>query len=81
VFNIVYILAVLLPVATNIKAIVREREEKLREAMLMVGLSDAAIFLSWMFTYTIIYAVIAIFVMLFSLSTLFQFSNPGYSEC
>jgi hypothetical protein len=71
---------ILLPVWTHIRAIIREREDKLREAQLMVGISDAAIFLGWMLTYIIIYSVIALLAMLFSLATLFQFSNQGYSE-
>ncbi len=80
VFGIIFIMGILLSIATNIKGIVREREEKLREAMLMVGLSDFALFLSWMLTYSTMYGVIAILTLLFSLSTLFQYSSPGYSE-
>lgn len=36
----------------------REREERLREAMLIVGLSEGALYLSWWITYTLLYAVI-----------------------
>lgn len=39
VFGIIFVMGILLPVATNTRAIVREREEKLREAILMVGVS------------------------------------------
>ena len=45
-------------VYSNVRAIVREREERLREAMLIVGLSEGALYLSWWITYTLLYAVI-----------------------
>lgn len=87
---------------SNIRAIVREREERLREAMLIVGMSETALYLSWWISYTFLYAIIgealfrvrcqrqarltalgppppaALLAMLFSLSTLFQFSGAGY---
>ena len=45
-------------VYASIRAVVREREERLREAMLIVGLSESALYLSWWLSYTAIYAVI-----------------------
>ena len=45
-------------VYSNIRAIVREREERLREAMLIVGMSETALYLSWWISYTFLYAII-----------------------
>lgn len=45
--------------------IVEEKEKKIKESMKIMGLSDSAFYLSWVFFYGIIYIIVALLVSIF----------------
>ena len=46
-FALLFILAYLYPVATLVRGIVHEKEAKIKEGMMMMGLEDGPFYLSW----------------------------------
>ncbi|KEG06363.1 ATP-binding cassette protein subfamily A, member 5, partial [Trypanosoma grayi] len=55
-----YVLAFLYPVSQLTKKIVLEKETRVREAMLIMGLSNAPIYMSWYVVYTVEYAIVCL---------------------
>jgi ATP-binding cassette subfamily A (ABC1) protein 3 len=62
--TLLFVIAYLVPVTRLVRALVVEKELKLREVMRIMGLSQAAHFLSWVGLYAAIYAVIALMIAL-----------------
>ena len=65
------------PVSRLIRGLVLEKEMKMREGMKMMGLSDAALFGSWIATYIIFWAILAILITIISGSSIFKSSNKA----
>jgi ABC-type multidrug transport system ATPase subunit len=70
-------LSFLFPVSRLIKAIVSEKEYKQKEGMLQMGLSGAALNLSWVFTYFVIFALIALGCAVLTHATFFARTDFG----
>ena len=67
-----------LPYLRFINGIIREKESRIREGMKIMGLSNAAFYLSWFITYTIIFTVISFFISLLLVGGLFKLSSFGW---
>jgi len=65
------------PVSRLIRGLVLEKEMKMREGMKMMGLSDAALFGSWLVTYAIFWAVLSGLITAVSGKTIFKGSDKG----
>ena len=61
-FSFFLILVYIVPVNRMISRIVNEKESKIRESMLMMGLTDTPYWLSWLAYYTIINTVLTLIV-------------------
>eukprot|EP00980_Cylindrotheca_fusiformis_P001021 scaffold276_cov132-Cylindrotheca_fusiformis.AAC.16 len=72
------VMAFLYPTSRLIKTIVEEKETKMKETLLILGVREWAHWLSWFFTSLIIFLFITITVTFTLTSTVLQFSNPGY---
>jgi ABC-type multidrug transport system ATPase subunit len=70
-------LSFLFPVSRLIKAIVSEKEYKQKEGMLQMGLSGAALNLSWVITYFFIFALIALGCTILTHATFFARTDFG----
>ena len=70
-------LSFLFPVSRLIKAIVSEKEYKQKEGMLQMGLSGAALNLSWVITYFFIFALIALGCTILTHATFFSRTDFG----
>ena len=77
-FSFVFTLAFLYPVSRLISALVYEKETRLREALRMIGVSDLVLSGAWFATYSILFAAIAIAVVIISKPTFFNYSDGGY---
>jgi ATP-binding cassette subfamily A (ABC1) protein 3 len=72
-----YALAFIWPVTKIVKQLVEEKENRIKEGMKMMGLSETALFLSHLTTYIFVFAVIAILCMLVTLNT-YENSDKGF---
>ena len=61
-FSFFLILVYIIPVNRMITRIVNEKESKIRESMLMMGLTDTPYWLSWLAYYTVINSVLTLIV-------------------
>lgn len=66
----------MIPVCRMISQIINEKETKIKEAMLMMGLTRSAYWLSWITYYGIVYLIITIINTIIS-AGIFKYSNPG----
>ena len=79
-FALLMIIALLLPLSNVIKALVQEKETKMREGMLMMALRGDALWLSWLLNFLLLFLPLSI-VLTFASRQLFQYSNPFYIWC
>lgn len=70
-----FIASFLLPVSRLIRAIVSEKETKIREGLRMAGLGQAALFFAWMTTYCSLYALLALAASILAKLTFFPRSD------
>lgn len=70
-FAIFFVVSFMMPVALIARAIVFERETRLRERMRIVGLKLWPLTVSWYITYTVIFFIISIFVVVLTQATIF----------
>ena len=59
--GIIILLGYLFPAAFLLRSIVTEKETRIREGMLMMGLDLRALYLSWWLVYAVVYSIIALF--------------------
>jgi ABC-type lipoprotein export system ATPase subunit len=72
-----FVIGFVFPVSRLIRGLVLEKEMKLREGMRMMGLSDAALFGSWLATYAIFWAILAIIITGVASRSMFKASSGG----
>ncbi|CAG9334839.1 unnamed protein product [Blepharisma stoltei] len=70
------VISYLVPVCRMLSMIVQEKEYKIKEMMMIMGLSNKAYWLSWITYYFSVYTIIAGVGALISM-ILFKYSNPG----
>lgn len=74
--GIFYMLSFLYPVSRMIRALVLEKEQKIKEGMKMMGLTDFAYNLSWLITTVTQMALVSGLIVLVTMSSVFEYSNP-----
>jgi len=79
-FALLMIIALLLPLSNVIKALVQEKETKMREGMLMMALRGDALWLSWVMHFLALFLPLSILLTVAG-GQLFQYSNPFYIWC
>ena len=72
------LISFVIPVCRMISLIVSEKEYKMKETMMIMGLSNSAYWLSWLTYYFIVYTVIAIFGTLITGPEVFKYSSVFY---
>jgi ATP-binding cassette subfamily A (ABC1) protein 3 len=73
--GLLYCLAFVWPVTRLVKVFVEEKESRIREGMTMMGLRVSALWLSWMITYSLIFAVMALATVLLTLDSVYEYSS------
>jgi ATP-binding cassette, subfamily A (ABC1), member 3 len=73
--TLLFVMAFLFPVTRLVRALVLEKEMRLRETMRTMGMSDAAAFLSWIATYGLIFALLAALIAAVGVA-IFSHSSP-----
>jgi ATP-binding cassette subfamily A (ABC1) protein 3 len=73
--GIFYMLSFLYPVSRMVRSLVLEKEERIKEGMKMMGLTDFAYNVSWLITLLVQMAVVSILIVLVTSSSVFQYSD------
>ncbi|KAJ1435103.1 hypothetical protein B484DRAFT_417255, partial [Ochromonadaceae sp. CCMP2298] len=76
--GIFYMMAFLYPVSRMIRALVLDKETRIREAMMMMGLSDAVYNLSWLITLSTQMTLVALLITLVTSTSVFEYSDKFY---
>lgn len=76
-FALLMILSLLYPIANVIKALVAEKESKIREGMLMMALRQDALWATWIFHFLCLFIPLAVIMMLVG-TELFAYSDMEY---
>ncbi|XP_038048297.1 ATP-binding cassette sub-family A member 5-like [Patiria miniata] len=76
--TIYYVLMYSIFVATLLSSIVYEKEKKIKETMLMMGMSSGPFWLAWFITYCVIMVVVALVVTLLSKYAIQNVSNGNF---
>lgn len=71
-------LSFLYPVSRLVRALVIEKEGRIKEGMKMMGLTDTVYNLSWLITALLQMTVVAILIVLVTATSVFQYSNKFY---
>jgi ATP-binding cassette, subfamily A (ABC1), member 3 len=74
---LIMIIAVLYPLANVISVLVKEKEGKLREGMLMMSLREDAYWAAWAFNFLVLFLILSIILTIIG-SGLFEYSDPIY---
>eukprot|EP00457_Paulinella_chromatophora_P000146 gb/GEZN01000146.1/.p1 GENE.gb/GEZN01000146.1/~~gb/GEZN01000146.1/.p1 ORF type:complete len:2016 (+),score=362.69 gb/GEZN01000146.1/:289-6336(+) len=74
-YGIIYVAALIWPVTRICKIVVEEKEERIVQGFLMMGTKYAAIWLSWLMTYALIFLIIATIIVIAAGKQLFPQSN------
>lgn len=74
---IVMVLVLMYPVSNLISSIVLDKELKLKESMLQMGLKPFVYYFSWLFQFVIIFFVLAILLTLAGTGQVYKYSDPG----
>jgi hypothetical protein len=77
VFGLLIIISLLLPLSNIIKALVQEKETKLREGMMMMSLRTDALWTSWIFQFMLLFLPLSA-ILTAAGQRLFEFSSPSY---
>ncbi|AYU79980.1 ATP-binding cassette subfamily A, member 1, putative [Leishmania donovani] len=75
---LILVLGFLYPVSQLTKRIVVEKELRIREAMLIMGLSEWTMYLAWLVVYGVWYTVVSIIITVLLRLTYLPESSPGY---
>jgi ATP-binding cassette, subfamily A (ABC1), member 3 len=73
--GIFYMLSFLYPVSRIIRALVIEKETRVKEGMRMMGLTEFAYNLSWLITTTIQMSLVSLLIVLVTSTTVFEYSD------
>jgi ATP-binding cassette subfamily A (ABC1) protein 3 len=73
--GIFYMLSFLYPVSRMIRSLVLEKEQKIKEGMKMMGLTDFAYNLSWLITTVTQMTVVSGLIVLVTMTSVFEYSN------
>lgn len=73
--GIFYMLSFLYPVSRIIRGLVLEKEERIKEGMKMMGLTDFAYNLSWLITLFVQMFIVSSLIVLVTMSSVFQYSD------
>jgi ATP-binding cassette, subfamily A (ABC1), member 3 len=73
--GIFYMLSFLYPVSRIIRGLVLEKEQRIKEGMKMMGLSEFAYNLSWLITTLIHMSLVSILIVLVTSTTVFEYSD------
>jgi hypothetical protein len=74
-FGLVMILAILYPLANVISALVKEKEMKLREGMMMMAVRGDALWFSWIFHFFCLFLPLSVALTVVGQGMLFQYSE------
>lgn len=74
-FGLLIVIAYLVPISRMIASIVQEKEYKVKEMMMMMGLSNTSYWLSWITYYSIIYIILSIVATILIGVSIFTHSN------
>ena len=77
IFALLIIISLLLPLANVIKALVQEKETKLREGMMMMSLRSDVLWLTWIMHFMLLFLPLSIILSLAG-TLLFQYSSQAY---
>ena len=77
-FGLLIIIAYLVPISRMIAQIVQEKEYKIKEMMMMMGLSNFPYWMSWITYYSILYLVLAIFATAIIGTQIFVYAQKGF---
>lgn len=75
---IFYMLSFLFPVSRMVRALVLDKEMKIKEGMKMMGLTDFAYNMSWLITLVIQMTLVSALIVAVTGSTVFQYSDKAY---
>ena len=75
VLGIFYMLSFLYPVSRIVRALVVEKETRVKEGMKMMGLTDTVYNLSWLITTVLQMTIVSILITLVTGDTVFEYSN------
>lgn len=81
IFPFLIILTFIPPVYNMVSLVVREKETRIKESMRMMGLSEAAYWLSWYFYYSVISTVIVLLAWGILMINCIVYSNPFLVLC
>ena len=73
--GIFYMLSFLYPVSRMIRALVLEKEQKIKEGMKMMGLTNTAYNLSWLITTVLQMTIVSGLIVLVTMTSVFEYSN------
>ena len=76
-FSLFMVLSFLFPVSQLVKSIVKEKEARIREAMLIMGLGTGSFYVSWFVTYAIQFAITSLISAIIMRITFFPKNNFG----
>ncbi len=76
--GIFYMLSFLYPVSRIVRALVLEKETRIKEGMKMMGLTDFVYNISWLITTCLQMTVVSILITLVTASSVFEYSNKIY---
>lgn len=78
VLGIFYMLSFLYPVSRIIRALVLEKESRIKEGMKMMGLTDTVYNLSWAITTVLQMSIVSVLITIVTSTTVFEYSNKYY---
>lgn len=73
--GIFYMLSFLYPVSRIIRGLVLEKEQRIKEGMRMMGLSEFSYNLSWLITTVLQMTIVSILIVLVTMSSVFEYSD------
>lgn len=77
IIGLYFVLSFMWPYSRMVRNIVQEKEDRLREGMRVMGMANAAFWLSHIITYTLLFLTITVIATLLLCGSFFQYSAPG----
>ncbi|XP_020590496.1 ABC transporter A family member 1 isoform X2 [Phalaenopsis equestris] len=77
VMGVLYLLGFLFPISRLISYSVFEKEQKIKEGLQMMGLSNKIFYLSWFMTYTLQFAISSAIITASTMNSLFMYSDKS----
>jgi ATP-binding cassette subfamily A (ABC1) protein 3 len=75
--GLLFTVVFLWPVTRQTKAIVEEKESRIKEGMKMMGLKETGVWLSWFLTYCIVFLIMSIIITIITAGNVFKYSDKG----